>query len=65
MILTREEIETITGKQRRDAQRRVLSHLGIDHKVRPDGSLVVRRDLAQEALGPVGKIARPRPQLRP
>ncbi len=41
MILTIPELAEITGKTRRGAQSRVLTHLGIPFKTRPDGSIVV------------------------
>lgn len=40
-MLTPDEVVTLTGKVRGAAQVRVLNHLGIDHKRRPDGSVVV------------------------
>lgn len=51
MLLTADEIEALTGKQRRSAQRAVLVALGVPFKVRPDGSLVVLRAAAEAALG--------------
>lgn len=46
MILTLSDLAELTGKTRRSAQARVLAHLGIPFKTRPDGSLVVfQRDL--------------------
>ncbi len=41
MILTLPELAELTGRTRRGAQARVLTHLGIPFKSRPDGSLVV------------------------
>lgn len=43
MVLAPDELVALTAKERRSAQRRVLEALGIPHKVRPDGSLVVLR----------------------
>ena len=51
ICLTDEEIAELTGKKHRDAQRRVLVALGIEHRVRPDGSIVVSRDHFKEVLG--------------
>lgn len=41
MILTLSDLAELTGKVRRSAQARVLRHLGIPFKTRPNGSLVV------------------------
>lgn len=41
MILTTTEIATLTGKQRRSAQRRVLDALGVPYRQRPDGTIVI------------------------
>lgn len=43
LCLTPAELESLTGKQRRSAQLRVLQALGIPARVRPDGSLLVLR----------------------
>jgi hypothetical protein len=51
MFLTREEIADQTGRKVRKSQRSVLNHLGIEHKVRPDGSLVVLRSHVENVLG--------------
>jgi hypothetical protein len=51
MFLTDEEIVELTKKRRRVSQRQVLNALGIVHKVRPDGSLVVARDHALKEFG--------------
>ena len=40
-ILAREEVEKLTGKKRCHAQVRELNHMGIDHRRRIDGSVVV------------------------
>lgn len=57
MFLSNVEIEELTGKKRRSAQAKVLNVLGITHKVRPDGSLVVLRAHVETVLG--GKIRLP------
>lgn len=51
MILTPDEITELTLKKHRAAQRAVLNALGIQHKVRPDGSLVVSRSHVEKELG--------------
>ena len=50
MFLTAEELQDLTKKNHRAAQIQVLSHLGIDHKQRPDGSLVVLRSHVEDIL---------------
>jgi hypothetical protein len=51
MILTPDELEQLTGRIRADAQARALRHMGIDHKLRPDGSVAVLRSHAERVLG--------------
>lgn len=51
MFLTDEEIQALTKRTRRAAQSRVLTFLGIEHKPRPDGSLVVLRSHVEAVLG--------------
>ena len=51
MFLTAEEIAELTARTQRRAQRRVLNFMGIEHKVRPDGSLVVARAHVEKQLG--------------
>lgn len=43
VCLTVEELIALTGRRRPSAQRRALRYMAIDHKQRPDGSLVVLR----------------------
>jgi hypothetical protein len=40
-ILAPKEVELLTGKKRCNAQVRELNHMGIDHRRRIDGSVVV------------------------
>ncbi len=41
MFLTGKELAELTNRSRRDAQARVLRAMGIEHRVRPDGSVAV------------------------
>jgi len=50
MFLTPEELEQLTGKRRRDAQIRALRYMGVEHKVRPDGSVAVLRAHVEKLL---------------
>ncbi|MGP8230453.1 MAG: DUF4224 domain-containing protein [Steroidobacteraceae bacterium] len=43
LCLTAQELTELTGKMRASAQRRVLRHMAIEHRQRPDGSVVVLR----------------------
>lgn len=44
MFLDHEEIKGLTNTSRRDAQARALRAMGIEHKIRPDGSIAILRD---------------------
>ena len=39
--LTPKQVAGLTGKKRPSAQVRVLRYMGIDHRTRPDGSILV------------------------
>ncbi len=51
MILTAEELASLTKRTRSDAQARALNAMGIPHKRRADGSIVVSRAHVDEWLG--------------
>ena len=51
MFLTKDELASLTGRTRSDAQIRVLRFMGIEHKVRPDGSVAVLRGHVEKSLG--------------
>lgn len=55
MFLTPDEIKELTGKQRKPAQLRALRFMGIEHRVRPDGALIVSRSHIEKVLD--GNIA--------
>ena len=40
-VLPRKEVEQLTGKKRCNAQVRELNHMGINHRQRTDGTVVV------------------------
>lgn len=50
-FLTADELDQLTGRTRSDAQKRALRYMGIEHRVRPDGSLVVLRRHVNQVLG--------------
>lgn len=51
MILTSDELASLTARTRPAAQRRVLDALGVAYAVRPDGTLIVARDPVERMLG--------------
>lgn len=51
MFLDSDEVAQLTGKRRRDAQVRALRFMGIEHKIRPDGSVAVLRAHVEKQLG--------------
>jgi hypothetical protein len=51
MFLDQHELIALTGRQRSDAQARILRALGLEHRVRPDGTLVVLRAHVERLLG--------------
>ena len=51
MFLDDEELEMLTGKQRRSAQAKALCFMGIEHKLRPDGSVAVLRSHVEKMFG--------------
>ena len=50
MFLTPAELKELTGKLQRHAQRKVLNYMGIEHRLRPDGSLLVSRSHVEKIL---------------
>lgn len=51
MILTHTELVELTGRRVKSAQVRVLRFMGIEHKIRPDGSVAVLRAHVEQVLG--------------
>lgn len=50
MFLTRQELIELTNRTRRTAQVRTLNYMGINHIVRPDGSVAVLRSHVEQML---------------
>lgn len=50
MMLTSQELKELTGHSRSDAQVRELKFMGIEHKIRRDGSVAVSRDHCEAVL---------------
>lgn len=55
MFLNAQELYELTGRHRRDAQIRMLLHMGIDHRVRADGSVVVLKSHIDKVFGGVAE----------
>lgn len=53
MILSQEQLFELTRKKRSGAQAVVLNSLGIEHRLRPDGSVVVSQVHVEQVLGVV------------
>ena len=51
MSLTPDQLRELTVKSRPRAQARALRAMGIEHRVRPDGSLAVSRSHVEGLLG--------------
>lgn len=51
MFLTEEEIKDLTQRVQHQAQAKMLNALGLTHKVRSDGSLLVLRSHVEKELG--------------
>jgi len=50
MFLAETEITALTGYQRRSAQVRALRSMGIEHRVRPDGGIIISRAHVEKIL---------------
>lgn len=51
MFLSHDELVALTNRMRSDAQIRALRFMGIEHKVRPDGSVAVLRTHVENTFG--------------
>lgn len=59
MILTDEELVTLTGRIRPSAQRRALDSMNVIYRIRPDNSLVVLWSDLQSQPKPQRKVIEP------
>lgn len=57
MFLTSEEVLRLTGKKNRPAQVTALNMMGIEHKVRPDGKVIVSRSHVENIFSGVVSLA--------
>lgn len=51
MILSDLELRGLTGRRQKASQIQTLRFMGIEHKVRPDGSVVVLKAHVEQSLG--------------
>ena len=51
MFLNPDELQELTGYVRARSQRRALNEMGIGHTVRPDGRVLVLREVAIDCMG--------------
>lgn len=58
MFLTRDEVRALTKRIQYSAQTKVLRAMGIEHRVRPDGSLAVLRLHIEQIFGGVSEKRR-------
>ena len=57
MFLTLEELVELTHAKRRDTQIRALRSMGIEHRVRPDGTVAILRTHIEQVFGLVPVLA--------
>ena len=50
-FLTDKEVIELTNKRNRPAQRNALKSMGIEHRVRPDGTVAILREHIARELG--------------
>lgn len=50
MFLDEQELIDLTGKQHNASQAKALRSMGIDHKIRPDGQVIVSRQYIEKVL---------------
>lgn len=53
MFLNQQELIELTGRQTRTAQVKALRYMGIEHRVRPDGTVVVLQAHVDKTFGGV------------
>lgn len=51
MFLTDDELFGLTGAKRRESRVRALRAMGIEHRLRPDGHVIVLRSHVETLLG--------------
>ena len=51
MFLTEAELTELTGAKRRETRVRALRAMGVEHRIRPDGRVIVLRSHVEALLG--------------
>ena len=51
MFLTKDELSNLTGRRQRGSQANALRAMGIEHRVRPDGHVLVLRRHVERIFG--------------
>lgn len=64
-FLTAEEVAQMTGRVQRTAQTRELTHMGVIHKLRADGSVLVLRAHVEQLLGYQAESKAKEPHFEP
>jgi hypothetical protein len=65
MFLDRDELVELTGRRRSDAQVRTLCAMGIEHRVRPDGSVAVLLAHVEQLFGATAPVRRQEQNAEP
>lgn len=65
MFLTKTELADLTGRQKCSAQARALRLMGIEHRLRPDGSVAVLRAHVEQVLGGGNSVTMSIKQVEP
>lgn len=65
MILDRTELESLTHRTRASAQVRALRFMGIEHRLRPDGTVAVLRTHVEQVFGTLPAEKRKDPANEP
>lgn len=65
MFLDADEVRELTCRVQHSAQVRALRGMGVEHRVRPDGTVAVMRAHAEKVFGAVQANARQRPPKEP
>ncbi len=60
IVLTKDEVEALTGRHRKDAQIKALRYMGIEHRIRPDGTVAVLKAHIEQILGASSPATRQR-----
>ena len=65
IVLDNEELTSLTHRTRSSAQIRALKYMGIDYRVRPDGTVAVLRTHVEQVFGILPEEKRNEPANEP